>query len=462
MPVDAYYRLRTQPNYDFLADAMIGWIAQRGAENKQARVQPDEDLGKLEIELAKNLGKLQEAKGRGLSLKDVQELKHDAEYAKIMGALEGRRISAGAQIASAQIGLAGKMDENDAARVRRNESEMDYRQPGTPATIAEGIDRAVKSGDATNANLAAQTAINAAMNNEGISPADTRHPKNNRIAYEAWQKARSSGGSMGQEVANAIAGKYFGGRNPEEVMDMLGPKSTTELRDQWRSYLRGGTGRSSFEEWLDEKARSEAPTGSVTGHSESSRESGGGGGMSSDRLRMKGGAADIEVLASAADAGDPVAKTQLQDIFDDAIAEQRALLDDVRARRSEVRNPLGVPTGNLLIDNPNTYVKPYHDPISRALRGPRPKRDLDVLTMVDEERAPKPSLRNVREYTESAPTDLNPGLDEAGAKAETTRRKRLALAQLAPAKKADIDKLSDEEVEVVYAHPKTQAALGGE
>lgn len=426
MPVESYYRLRTQPNYDFLADLMTGWIAQRGAENKQMRAaNADEDLGKLEIELAKNLGKLQEAKGRGLSLKDVQELKHDAEYAKILGALEGRRISAGAQIASAQMGLAGKMDENDAARVRRNEADMEYRQPGTPATIDKGIEQAVTSGDPANANLAAQTAINAAMNNEGISPGDTRHPKNNRIAYEAWQKARASGGPMGQEVANAIAGKYFGGRNPEEVMDTLGPKSTTELRDQWRSYLRGGTGRSSFEDWLNTKARSEAPTGSVTGHSESSRESGGSPRAPSDRLRMKGGPVDIEVLASAADAGDPVAKSQLADIFDEAIAEQRALLDDVRSRRGEVRNPLGVPTGNLLIDNPNTYVKPYHDPISRALRGPRPKHDLDVLTVVDEETAPKPTRENIHAYVESDPRELSPGMTDTEAADETKRRRAM-------------------------------------
>ena len=90
-----------------------------------------------------------------------------------------------------------------------------------------------------------------------------------------------------------------------------------------------------------------------------------------------------------------------------------------------------MPTGNLLIDNPNTFRRPYHDPILRALSGPNPAPEPFVSTAVDEESAPTPKREDVRAYIETGritPGAPQPNADVRRAIASTL----LAEAQSAP------------------------------
>jgi hypothetical protein len=83
-----------------------------------------------------------------------------------------------------------------------------------------------------------------------------------------------------------------------------------------------------------------------------------------------------------------LASDRIAAAFDAAIAEQRAAAEDIRKRREAALSQSGpswLPTGNVLIDNPNTYTETYvPKAYGRAAMAPR---DAFLPGMTEEQKA---------------------------------------------------------------------------
>lgn len=464
MSVRAFYPdVEVKPDYSFLGRFVGGFIDQRAAENAAVRKADggDRDLGKLEIEVAKSLGRLQEAKGRGLSKQAIQNLKHDAELWKVIVSAHNNENTNRARIAAAQMGLQGDIYRSDTARTERNAAAMEFRQPGTMNTIASGVGSAAKIEDVNAANRAADTAIDAALHNEGVAVGDLGNALHDRVAFEAWKAATQAGNI---EVANHIRGTRFNGADPTERMAAYGALSDEELVRRGRTRMSGGVRAFEYADELAEAARGGKPTTGT--RAEATTEKGGADGAGrapgSTRVRRQVGDVSIEEDIAAADS-DPVARERLNDAFDAAIAEQQAMLDDIRARRGETKNPLGVPTGNLLLDNPNTYVDIPRDTSWDVFKRAAPK--LPSATPLGEAGKTGPSVASAKAYADDDPERLHVVAEQEArvedVRVNTVARKREELRKLKPDRAKDIEALTDDEVEAAYDHPAVKRARDG-
>lgn len=467
MAVRSFYTdVNPNPEVGFLGDFLTSWVGQRAAENVEARAarsagEDPKKLADLEMEIADTLGKLQEGKGKTLGERDIQAMKTNA--ALVTALMGGYNANQAAQsgVSRAKIGARASQYSADAETYRRTRAAMGIdsdEQRHTLGTFQSAVEQAKSAGPGSKeAQSVIDNAARAALTQEGAGESGPRH---DRVLYDLWTQAKARGLTA---EANHIAGEllHIQGDNVEsEMARRYGTTTPEERREAQDEITRGGVGGFPFYRELD-KAIKDAAGGSpetLTEHSERGPddEDGEGGEAPVQRkVKVKGGGGSysFEGDLDAAARGDKGASDRIAAAFDAAIAEQRAAAEDIRKRREAALSQSGpswLPTGNVLIDNPNTYTDTYiPKAYGRAAMAPREQ----VFRPVDEAEDYTGGF-NTRSY------DRGRGVPGVTPEPDTeVERKRADLRRLSPSKADTIDAMPADKVEAVWGLDRTQAAL---
>ena len=399
MAVSPYYQSLRQPEYNALATYMDSWVGERGKMNAQLRANADvgEDpdrLLQLEQTLADKLGRLQEAKQQGDTAKQVQLIKNTSELKQEV--IKGK-VALAVEDARSRSERAKLRSEESRSRRETARAEQ-IAQTEVRDKVGDLLARAMnqaKSLGGDDAHNTVDQAIAAALDGVGAANAGIGDPRRDEAAFLAW-KAAGGGSGTPSEAANYIAGKYFPrGEDPAAYRARThGGYAQTESRVE-DQYITQGMGAQQNPAYFKEAWDWEGPAtvGTETGHS--TRTSGtpaDGGGRGERRTRTTIGDGNVTTTLDLAESGDPEATAQLSELVEDAIAEQRAMLADIRKRREAAltrRKTGGLPTANWLIDNPNRYTDkpslPTMDEAARAaVKGEPPKVTSVTIPRVDE------------------------------------------------------------------------------
>lgn len=485
MAVRSFYTdVRPSPNLSFMGDLINGWVAQREMENREARAarfkggeDPDK-LADLELEVSSRLGKLQEAKGKSLTDRDVQAMKSDAGIiAALMGGYNAR-VGAESRVNVAQIGARSDLRTSNAEAVRKLRAEMGYgsdEQAKTLTTLDSALEQAARLGGNTEEAIrVVKNAVTAALKEE---QAGASGPRKDRVVYDAWVRAKARGLDA---IANAQAGELGAENGDVEgyMSQRYGNYTEAQQRAEAAEVTRGGvSGLPGGWQRAFDKAITDYTSGrpdTLTEHSErgpDEDEDAEGGAPVRTRIKVKGGGGTMSVerdLEAAAN-GDRDAQDRIAAAFDAAIADQRAERDSLRKRREAAlrASPDGLPTGNVLIDNPNTYVRePAEASFGRAAMAPRES----VIEAAVDETPDYHGGFNRGPYSREHPDEVTP-IPEAsalapGAYVDVTstaerKRRRTSLAELFPKHVDRIDAMTDEDVDAMWNDSAVKAKAGG-
>lgn len=402
MAVRSFYTdVTPNPDVGFLGDFLTGWVGQRAAENAEARAarSAGEDpakLANLEMEIADTLGKLQEGKGKALGERDIQAMKTNAALVTALMGGYNATVRAQEGVTKAKIGARSSQYGADVDRYERTRARMGIgsdEQRHTLGTFQSAVEQAETAGPGSKeAQSVIDVAAKAALTQEGAGAAGERY---DRVLYDLWATATAKGLTA---EANHIAGDlmHVRGGNVEQYMaQRYGDRTPEQFEARSEQITRGGVGGFPFYRELD-KAIKDAAGGSpetLTEHSERGPddEDGESGEAPVQRkVKVKGGAGSysFEGDLDAAARGDKGASDRIAAAFDAAIAEQRAAAEDIRKRREAALSQSGpswLPTGNVLIDNPNTYTETYiPKAYGRAAMAPR---DSVSIGMTEEQKS---------------------------------------------------------------------------
>ena len=402
MAVRSFYTdVTPNPDVGFLGDFLTGWVGQRAAENAEARAarSAGEDpakLANLEMEIADTLGKLQEGKGKALGERDIQAMKTNAALVTALMGGYNAATAAQAGVQRARIGARASQYSADAETYRKTRAAMGIdsdEQRHTLGTFQSAVEQAKAAGKGSeSAQKIIDAAASAALTQEGAGESGPRH---DRVLYDLWTAATNAGLTA---EANHIAGAllHIQGDNVEsEMARRYGTTTPEERRAAQDEITRGGVGGFPFYRELD-KAIKDAAGGSpetLTEHSErgpddEDGESGDAPMRRKTKVKTDGGSFSFEGDLDAAARGDKGASDRIAAAFDAAIAEQRAAAEDIRKRREAALSQSGpswLPTGNVLIDNPNTYTETYiPKAYGRAAMAPR---DSVSIGMTEEQKS---------------------------------------------------------------------------
>lgn len=468
MAVRSFYTdVNPNPEIGFLGDFLTSWVGQRASENAQEREaraagEDPKKLADLEMEIQDTLGKLQEGKGKALSDRDVQAMKSNAALVTALMGGYNAATAAQAGVQRAKIGARASQYSADAETYRKTRAAMGIdsdEQRHTLGTFQSAVEQAKAAGKGSeSAQKIIDAAASAALTQEGAGESGPRH---DRVLYDLWTAATNAGLTA---EANHIAGAllHIQGDNVEsEMARRYGTTTPEERRAAQDEITRGGVGGFPFYRELD-KAIRDAASGSPetrTEHGESGPDEDGEPPEDNTPVRhkvgMKGdfGSLSLEADLSAAAKGDKGAADRIAAAFDAAIAEQRAAAEDIRKRREAALSQSGpswLPTGNVLIDNPNTYTETYiPKAYGRAAMAPREQ----VFRPVEEPEGYHGGF-NKRSYDRGREA---PGVSpEPGTEVE---RKREDLRRLSPSKVDTINAMPPDKVIAVWGLDRTQAAL---
>lgn len=468
MAVRSFYTdVTPSPEVGFLGDFLTSWVGQRAALNEQAREarSAGEDpakLANLEMEIADTLGKLQEGKGKALGERDVQAMKTNAALVTALMGGYNATVRAQEGVTKAKIGARSSQYGADVDRYERTRARMGIgsdEQRHTLGTFQSAVEQAETAGPGSKeAQSVIDNAARAALTQEGAGAAGERY---DRVLYDLWATATAKGLTA---EANHIAGDlmHVRGGNVEQYMaKRYGDRTPEEFEARSEQITRGGVGGFPFYSALD-KAIQDAAGGSpetLTEHSkrgpgEDDEDTTDGPTMRrKTKVKTDGGAYSFEGDLDAAARGDKGASDRIAAAFDAAIAEQRAAAEDIRKRREAALSQSGpswLPTGNVLIDNPNTYTETYiPKAYGRAAMAPREQ----VFRPAEEPEDYRGGF-NKRSHDRGQEA---PGVTpEPDAEVE---RKRADLRRLSPSKADTIDAMPADKVEAVWGLDRTQAAL---
>lgn len=450
MAVGAFYPGQTIPQVstDFLGKYLNAWVNQRAGENQAARAamvgEDPSKLGQLEQQVVANLGKLAEARGKTMSARDIEKMKSDATAFQALAGYMGRVASAQGSVASARTRTAGSLKSSEIGAFEDRQKAMKLTDDSV-GFLSGAAQEAGQVGDPDAKNAAIDRGINAALADNKVA-SKSGDPKADNVYFTMYRQLADAGDTEG---AAYVRGRYFGNRAPEAVFDeRYGMVPTTDQNAEIRDVLNMGGGVGA-DAWLVGKGRAliegAEPAMRETETMRSEKGSGGGGGGSAPTMRTRttvslpAGSVTVDTtdpsaLFDRAAAGDASAKQTINDGLDDAIAEQRALLADIRDRRQKAlaRSGSGMPTGNWLIGNPNTYVEPpsfqQAPDVVKAALGERtpPIRPGEVFTPVDAEAPAFATPDDVDAYYTSAIKDATDKKDDA----EVARLKKTRQAKI--------------------------------
>lgn len=467
MAVRSFYTdVNPNPEIGFLGTFLTNWVGQRASENAQEREaraagEDPKKLADLEMEIQDTLGKLQEGKGKTIGEREVQEIKNNGILLQTLGSVYKTTIQEQGATERTKIGARKDLRTANAEAVKATRARMGYdsdERRHTLGTFASAMDQVKQASPGSKAAQAViDTAAQAALTQEGAGASGERH---DRVLHDLWTAAKEKGYTA---EANYIAGKlmHVQGDNVDEYMaKQYGNFTEEQQRAEAAEVTKGGAPGFPYKRKFDQLVNEWGePVGTVNEHSErgpdEEGDAGGGEAPVRRKVGMKGdfGSLSLEADLSAAAKGDKGAADRIAAAFDAAIAEQRAAAEDIRKRREAALSQSGpsrLPTGNVLIDNPNTYTETYvPKAYGRAAMAPREQ----VFRPVEEPEGYRGGF-NKRSYDRGREA---PGVSpEPGTEVE---RKREDLRRLSPSKVDTINAMPPDKVIAVWGLDRTQAAL---